>query len=130
MDSPVRGIGGGRCVYVNMKSLRRVRCRRIAVSIATVVGAAPGDILALRRLRELPDFGERHSALRRTRRTLRKRASRRGRASIIDRPINNLATGMGALARVLADVIGGDNISVSSRNARAINCRAASRGNN
>lgn len=81
--------------------------RRVAIPGAAVIGAAPRHILALRRLRELPDFGESDSAFGGTGRTLRKCASRRGRASIVRDPISDLASG-----RVLVNVFSCDDVAV------------------
>ena len=57
------GIRRGGGVYIYMELLCGGNSRRIAVAVSIVVGAARGDIFALRRLRELPDFGEGDAAL-------------------------------------------------------------------
>ena len=94
----------------------QARSRSIAVSVAAVICAAGGDVFALWRLRELPDFGESHSALGGAWGMLRKRASRRGRAGIVDSPIDDRAR-----SGVLANVFGCDHVAiVDRRNARTI----------
>src|SRR5580704_7193255 len=103
----VRGIGRGGRIEID---LQPGDARRIAVSVAAVVGAASGQIFALRRLRELPDFGKLHSTFGGARRMHRKRAPRRGRASIVDGPVNDLA-----FAGMLANVLGSDGIAVVDR---------------
>src|ERR1039457_3988392 len=61
--STVRRIGQRGCIQVEVKSQSGAGSRRIAIPIMTVVRAAASHVLALRRLRELPDFGEWNSAL-------------------------------------------------------------------
>ena len=102
--------------------------RGIAVAIVAIVRTLRSDVFALWRLRELPDFGESNTALSRawraSGRIYRKRAAGRGRADIVDRPVNDLASG-GALA----NVFGGNYVAVvSSGNAGAVNAGAESGG--
>ena len=78
----VGGICRRGCVQVNMKTLCRIGSWRIAVSVAAVIRASPGHVLALRRLGELPDFGKVDATVRRGWRTatessIRARAGRR-----------------------------------------------------
>ncbi len=92
----------------------------------TVVGTASGHVLALRGLRELPDFGESNSALLRPWRVLRKRASRRWRARIVDGPVSDFA-----FSSALSNIFGRDHVSiVRRRNAGTIDPRTKSRGRN
>src|SRR5579863_8535045 len=129
--SPMRRIGRSRRIHINVQSQCRTGTRRIAVPIATVVGAVPGHILALRRLRELPYFCESDPAPSRTRRLLRKRTSGRWRTRVIDRPIRDLTWGAGALARVFPNILGSDDITVVlRRNPRTIDPRAKSHRDN
>src|SRR5258706_14281509 len=107
-----------------MEPLRGGNSRRIAVAIATVVEAARGDVFAALRLRELPDFGEGNPALRGTRRMRGriywKRAAGRWRAGIIDRPVNNLASGS-----ALSNVFGGhDSFCILFQDVVALNACA------
>src|ERR1700758_5242063 len=71
-------------IHVDVKPLRCFGPRRITVPVMAVVRALRGNIFATRGLCKLPDFGESDSALRRTWRSLRKHASRRGWAGIVD----------------------------------------------
>src|ERR1700676_1228165 len=98
----VRGIGRRGRIYIDRKPL--ADSRRVAIPVVAVVGAVRGNIFALRGLRELPDLGKSHSALSRSWRALRKRASRSGRACIVNRPVNNCA-----FPRTLPDVFGSDD---------------------
>ena len=83
-----------------MELLRGSDSRGIAVAVAAVVGAVGGDIFALRGLRELPDFGEADAALGGAWRMIcRKSAAGRGRAGVVDGPINDLASA-GVLANI------------------------------
>ena len=79
-----------------------------------VVGTARGHIFSLRRLRVLPDLGEADTALYwawgMSGRIYRKCTAGRGRAGIIDRPIDDLAA-----SRILADIFRGDDIVVIFR---------------
>src|ERR1700722_13755708 len=104
VNSPPRGIGGRSCVDVNRK---RPHPWCVAVPVVAVIGAMRGHVLAPGRLCKLPDLGERNSALRRTRRTLRKRAPRGGRTSVIRDPVGKLAS-----RRVSANIFRSDYIAV------------------
>src|SRR5246127_336080 len=105
-----------------MKALCRIRPRRIAISVTAVIVASTGNILALGRLRELPDLGEVDAAFRRTRRRQRNRASRRERAGVVGRPIRNLSR-----AGSLANVFGGNGVfAIGGARAGAINSGAES----
>src|ERR1700758_889702 len=97
-------------IQVDMEALRRFGSRRITVPVMAVIRALRGNILAPRGLSELPDFGESDSALRRAWRKLRKPASRRGRAGIVDRPIHDFA-----LSRALTNVFSGNHVAVVRR---------------
>src|ERR1700686_5932074 len=113
-------------VHVDVKPLRCFGSRRITVPVMAVVGALRSNILAPRRLCELPDFSEPDSALRRAWRMLRKHASRRGRAGIVDRPVDDFA-----LSRALTNVFGGNHIAVVwRRNAGTVDSGAKSRRSN
>jgi hypothetical protein len=96
----------------------------VAFAVVAVIGAVRGNIVALGRLRELPDFGERDSALRGVRRARGKRAAGRGRAGVIDCPVDDPASG-----GVLADVFCGDDVLVVFRgDARAVDAGTESGG--
>src|SRR5580693_1983029 len=94
-----------------MELLRGGDSGHIAVAVATVIGAARGDVFALGRLRELPDFREADSALgwawRVTAGIYGKSAAGRGRAGVVDGPINDLAS-----ASIFANIFGGDDVVV------------------
>src|SRR5580658_1812314 len=107
-----------------MELLRGGKSRRIAVPVTVIVGTVCGDIFALWGLRELPDFGEGHATLGRTGRVRRKGAAGRGRAGVVDRPIDDLAS-----SGALANVFDSDNvIVVRSRDAGAVDAGAESAG--
>ena len=113
-----------------MELLRGGDSGHIAVAVATVIGAARGDVFALGRLRELPDFREADSALgwawRVTAGIYGKSAARRGRASVIDGPVDDLAR-----AGALANVFCGDNVAViRGGDAGAVDAGAESGGGN
>src|SRR4051794_12996731 len=109
-----------------MKTLRRICSRGVTVSVAAVVTAVRGNVLTARGLSELPDLGEVNAALARARRLLRKRASGRGRASLIDCPIRNLSRASG-----LANVFGRHHFfAIARAHAGAINSGAESGGHN
>src|ERR1700730_3927093 len=109
MTSAMRRICRRRRVHIDRKG-GGADARRVAIPVAAVVGTAPGNVPALRGLRELPDFGELHSAPPRLWRLLRKRASRCWRAGIIDSPINDFA-----ISSVLPNVFGSDHIFIVRR---------------
>src|ERR1700733_13015963 len=83
-----------------------------------------GNIFALRRLRKLPHFSKADVALggaeRMCGRIDRKCAARRGRAGVVDHPINYLASG-GALANILSS---DDVVVIFPRDARAVDTSA------
>ena len=122
----MRRIGRSSRIQIDVQPLRRTGSRRVAVSIAAVVGAARGYVLSPRRLCELPHFGEADTAFCRIRRMLGKRASRCRRAAVIDCPISNLSR-TGALANILGR---DDFIGIGRRLARTINPGAESSGDN
>ena len=75
-----------------------IRC--VTITIGCVLrGAMRGAFFAARRLRELPDFGEGNPALRRAGRMSGRiyweRAAGCWGTRIVDRPVNNLASGSG-----------------------------------
>src|ERR1700684_319039 len=83
---------------------------RVTVAITAIVCAMPGDVFALRGLRELPHFGEANAAVGRVLRPSGKSAARRRRACIVDRPVNDLpSTG------ALANIFGGHDIVIVCR---------------
>src|SRR5262249_56365325 len=109
--------GRGRGTQIHVQSLSCSSSRWIAIPVAAVVGASPSNILALRRLRELPHLSEIHPALHRIWRILRKRTSGRRRTSVVDRPKCDLTR-----ARVLANVFRSHNVLLVGRpHARTIN---------
>src|SRR5580698_3267299 len=85
-----RRIGRRCCVYVDVEALGGGDFRGDAISVGVVVGAmrcgggAGG-------LRVLPDFGEGDSAFGGAGRVLRKSATGRGRASVVDGPVDDVA---------------------------------------
>src|SRR3954467_12112087 len=93
-----------------MKTLRRICSRGVTVSVAAVVTAVRGNVPTARGLSELPDLREVNAALARARRLLRKRASGRGRASVIDSPVRNLSR-----ASAVANVFGGHDFFAIAR---------------
>ena len=120
----VRGIRRGSCVQIHVELLRGGNSRRIAVAVAVVVGAASGDVFTLGRLCELPDFGERNAAPGGACRVSRKTAAGCGRAGVVDRPVDDVAS-----ARASADIFGGDDVAVVFRgDAGAVDAGAESRG--
>src|SRR5580693_1575957 len=113
-----------------MELLRGGDSGHIAVAVATVIGAARGDVFALGRLRELPDFREADSALgwawRVTAGIYGKSAAGRGRAGVIYGPVDDLAR-----AGALANVFCGDNVAViRGGDAGAVDAGAESGGGN
>lgn len=94
-------------IHVHMQLLRGGDFGSVTLSIAAVVRAVSGDVFALRRLRELPNFGEPDAALRGAWRVLGKCAAGRGWASVIDQPISNLS-----ICSVLPNVFRSDHIVV------------------
>ena len=77
-------------IQIHIQALRGRGRRRITVSVAMVIRAMRGHILTPRRLRELPYFRKINSALHGGRRRPEV-TPRRRRASIVDRPVDNLA---------------------------------------
>src|SRR5712691_2089071 len=94
-------------VYVYVKLMCGRNSRRIAIAVAAVIRTLRSDVSPLGRLRELPDFGEGNAALRGIRRMRRKNAAGRGRTRVIDRPVDDLASG-GAVT----NVFGSDHVAV------------------
>src|SRR5579859_1406218 len=92
-------IGRSRRIHVDVQALPGANSGRVTISVAVIVRAAAGNILSLRRLRELPHFGETNSAVRRIGWALRKSAPGRRWAGVIDGPVSDLARA-GALANV------------------------------
>src|SRR5580698_6734112 len=130
-DSPVRRIRRRGGVHIDRQPIRRGDSGSVAISVAAVVGAAPGYVFALRRLRELPDFGKTHSALCGTWRALWKRAPRRGRAGVVRHPISDIATGGIVANIVFANILRGDDVTViGSGHAGTIDAGAESCGGN
>src|SRR5260370_19425004 len=83
-----------------------------------------GNIVAAGRLRELPDLGETNAAFGGAWRTLGKRTSGRGRAGIVDRPVNDLA-----LSSILANVFRSHDVAVVfAGDTGAVNARTESGG--
>ncbi len=119
VNSPLRGISRRGRIHVDGK---RGDAWRIAIPVAAVVRAMGRHILALRRLRKLPDLRKGDAALSRPRRTLWKRATRGRRTRIIRDPVGDLAPrGMGA------NIFRGNHIAVvRGRHTRTINARAKS----
>src|SRR5258708_29254025 len=107
-------------VYVYVKLLCGGNSRRIAIAVAAVIRAVRSDVFPLGRLRELPDFGEGNSALRGAGRRFLKSAAGSGRARVVDRPVDDVAS-----ARASADIFGGDDVAVVFRgDARAVDAGA------
>jgi len=114
-----------------MKLQRWRNSRRIAFSVSAVIRAVGGNIFALRGLRELPNVREADAAFGGTWRRFRKSAAGRGRTRVIDRPVDDVVCGAGALARVGANIFGGDDVVVIGRwDAGAVDARAESSGGN
>src|SRR5580658_2832215 len=121
VGSTVRRICRSGAVHIDV-NLLRFQTRRIAFAIAAVIRAVPRDILALWRLCELPDLGERNAALRWGWRVSRKCTSGRRWTSVVDRPINNLAP-----RGMLANIFGRNYFFIIGRSrARTIHSRAES----
>src|SRR5258708_13690198 len=107
-----------------MELLGRRNSRRITVGVAAVVGASASYVLALGRLRELPDFGEADGALGGAWRRFRKRAAGRGWAGIVNCPVDDMASGS-----AVANVFGCNNVAVIFRgDAGAVDAGAESGG--
>src|SRR5258708_9298338 len=83
-----------------MELLGRRNSRRITVGVAAVVGASASYVLALGRLRELPDFGEADAALGWAWRRFRKRSAGRGGEGIVYCSVDEIASGS-AVAEVI-----------------------------
>src|ERR1700734_614289 len=99
---------------------------RVTVAITAIIGAVRSDVFALRGLRELPDFGEANAAVGWVLRARGKNAARRGRACIVDRPVNDLPS-TGALANIFR---GHDVRIILIRDAGAVDAGAESGGCN
>src|ERR1700722_17347992 len=107
-----------------MQSLDCGNSRRITFSVAAVAGAVSGNIFTLRRLRELPDLGEANPALGGAGWPIGKSTARRGRARVVNRPIDDLPSA-GALTNVFR---GHDIAVVCSGGARGVDGSAESGG--
>src|ERR1700689_2985557 len=111
-----------------MELLRGGNSRRIALAVAAVVRAVRSDVPALWRLRELPDLREANAALGGAWRgcggVYRKNTPRGGRAGVVDRPVNDLASA-GALANVFRS---NDIAVIFRRDAGAVDASAESDG--
>ena len=115
----IRRIGG---INVEKPGVRVV-AGRIAITVGEIGGGTTSCVLlATWRLRKLPDRGIRNSAGRCKRRILRDSASWRGRAGVVEDPVDEVAT-----ADVVADVVGskdGDAAAFVDGHARAIDATA------
>src|SRR6202041_959415 len=90
-----------------MQPLDCGNCRRITFSVAAVAGAVSGNIFTLRRLRELPYLGEANTAFGGAGWPLGKSTARRGRARVVNRPVDDLPS-----AGALTNVFRGHDIAV------------------
>jgi len=115
----IRRIGG---INVEKPGVRVV-AGRIAITVGEIGGGTTSCVLlATWRLRKLPDRGIRNSAGRWKRRIMRDSAPWRGRAGVVEDPVDEVAT-----ADVVADVVGskdGDAASFVDGHARAIDASA------